>query len=88
MNNSIAAIILTKNEAKHIVRCIESLQDVCDEVIVVDSLSTDNTCELAESMGARVYKNPWKTMPRSLIMGCMNVIFSRNGFGALMLTSS
>lgn len=37
MNNSIAAIILTKNEAKHIVRCIESLQDVCDEVIVVDS---------------------------------------------------
>ena len=54
MNNSIAAIILTKNEAKHIVRCIESLQDVCDEVIVVDSLSTDNTCELAESMGARV----------------------------------
>ena len=60
MNNSIAAIILTKNEAKHIVRCIESLQDVCDEVIVVDSLSTDNTCELAERMGARVYKNPWK----------------------------
>ena len=81
MNNSIAAIILTKNEAKHIVRCIESLQDVCDEVIVVDSLSTDNTCELA----VRIHG---KTMPRSLIMGCMNVIFSRNGFGALMLTSS
>lgn len=88
MNNSIAAIILTKNEAKHIVRCIESLQDVCDEVIVVDSLSTDNTCELAESMGARVYKNPWKNYATQFIMGCMNVIFSRNGFGALMLTSS
>lgn len=29
-------------------------------MIVVDSLSTDNTCELAESMGARVYRNPWK----------------------------
>ena len=60
MNNSIAAIILTKNEAKHIVRCIRSLEGICDEVIVVDSLSTDNTCELAESMGARVYRNPWK----------------------------
>lgn len=60
MNNSIAAIILTKNEEKHIARCIESLQDVCEEIIVVDSLSTDRTCEIAESMGARVYKNPWK----------------------------
>ena len=60
MNNSIAAIILTKNEPKHIVRCIRSLEGICDEVIVVDSLSTDNTCELAESMGARVYRNPWK----------------------------
>ena len=87
MNNSIAAIILTKNEAKHIV-LIESLQDVCDEVIVVDSLSTDNTCELAESMGARVYKNPWKNYATQFNYGCMNVIFSRNGFGALMLTSS
>ena len=37
-----------------------SLEGICDEVIVVDSLSTDNTCELAESMGARVYRNPWK----------------------------
>lgn len=87
MNNSIAAIILTKNEAKHIVRCIRSLEGICDEVIVVDSLSTDNTCELAESMGARVYRNPWKTMLHSLTTGCMSVIFSRNGFGALMLMS-
>ena len=45
---------------RHIVRCIRSLEGICDEVIVVDSLSTDNTCELAESMGARVYRNPWK----------------------------
>ena len=61
MNNSISAIILTKNEAKHIVRCIPSLEGICDEVIVVDSLSTDNTCELAESMGARVYRPQTRT---------------------------
>lgn len=60
MKNSIAAIILTKNEEKHIARCIGSLRDVCEEIIVVDSLSTDRTCEIAVSMGARVYKNPWK----------------------------
>lgn len=59
-SNSIAAIILTKNEEKHIARCIGSLRDVCEEIIVVDSVSTDKTCEIAESMGARVYKNPWK----------------------------
>ena len=60
MNNTIAAIILTKNEEKHIVRCIQSLQGVCEEIFVIDSFSTDRTCEIAESMGAKVYKNPWK----------------------------
>lgn len=37
MNNSIAAIILTKNEEKHIERCINSLKGICEEIIVVDS---------------------------------------------------
>ena len=58
--NSIAAIILTKNEEKHIARCINSLKGICDEVFVIDSLSTDRTCEIAEELGAKVYKNPWK----------------------------
>ena len=60
IKNSIAAIILTKNEEKHIARCINSLKGICDEVFVIDSLSTDRTCEIAESLGAKVYKNPWK----------------------------
>lgn len=60
MNNSIAAIILTKNEEKHIARCINSLKGICQEIVVVDSLSTDETCDIAESMGARVYKRTWK----------------------------
>lgn len=58
--STIAAIILTKNEEKHIARCINSLKGICDEVFVVDSLSTDRTCEIAEELGAKVYKNPWK----------------------------
>ena len=60
MNNSIAAIILTKNEEKHIARCINSLKGICNEIFVIDSLSTDRTCEIAEELGAKVYKNPWK----------------------------
>lgn len=60
IKNSIAAIILTKNEEKHIARCINSLKGICNEIFVIDSLSTDRTCEIAEELGAKVYKNPWK----------------------------
>lgn len=59
-NNSIAAIILTKNEQKHLERCIQSLKGICDEIIVIDSFSTDRTCEIAEKLGARVYRNIWR----------------------------
>lgn len=40
---SIAAIILTKNEEKHITRCINSLKGICDEIFVIDSFSDDKT---------------------------------------------
>ena len=57
MSNTIAAIILTKNEEKHIARCIGSLKNVCDEVIVVDSFSSDKTCEIAKSHGAEICRH-------------------------------
>ena len=59
-DNSIAAIILTKNEEKHIARCIDSLRGVCDEIWVIDSYSTDKTCEIAERLGAHVRQHAWK----------------------------
>jgi glycosyltransferase involved in cell wall biosynthesis len=46
--------IITLNESKNIKKCIDSLKKVCDEVIVVDSYSEDNTVELAKSLGVRV----------------------------------
>lgn len=49
----LSVIIITKNEAKHIVGCLESVA-FADEFIVVDSGSTDNTVELARDFGARV----------------------------------
>lgn len=51
---SITGIVITKNEERHIEECITSLQQVCDEVIVVDSESKDRTVEIAESLGAKV----------------------------------
>lgn len=52
---AISGIITTLNEGNNIVEAIKSLQQVCDEVIVVDSNSTDRTRELAEAAGAKVY---------------------------------
>ena len=50
----ISGTIITYNEEDHIEACIDSLRRVCDDVLVVDSLSTDRTCEIARAAGARV----------------------------------
>lgn len=60
MSVTAAAIILTYNEEQHITRCINSLKGVVDEVYVVDSFSTDTTVEIAQLLGAKVFKNHWK----------------------------
>ena len=60
MKQSIAAVILTKNEEKHIVRCLKSLKGICDDVVVVDCFSDDRTTELAKEHGARVIQHEWK----------------------------
>lgn len=51
---TLAVLILTKNEEQNITRCISSVS-FADEVIVVDSGSEDNTCKMAEALGAKVY---------------------------------
>lgn len=50
-----STLILTRNEAHNIERCLASLA-ACDDVVVLDSFSTDETCKLAETMGARVFQ--------------------------------
>ena len=50
----LSVVIITFNEEKNIGRCLESVKAVADEIIVVDSLSTDKTKEIALSHGAVV----------------------------------
>jgi len=50
----LSVIILTKNEQDMIKDCLLSIKDLADEVIVVDSNSTDKTIKLAERLGAKV----------------------------------
>ena len=54
----LAAVILTKNAANHIVDCIETLR-FADRVVVSDSFSTDGTTELAQGAGAEIIQRPF-----------------------------
>ncbi|WP_315818708.1 glycosyltransferase family 2 protein [Paraflavitalea speifideaquila] len=49
----LSVVIITFNEEKNIKRCLESVQSVADEVIVVDSLSTDGTKRICNEFGVR-----------------------------------
>ena len=51
---AISGLVITFNEEKNIGKCIDALFKVCNEVIVVDSLSSDNTVKIAEEKGAKV----------------------------------
>ena len=53
--NKISGTIITLNNELLIRDCIVSLKKICDEIIVVDSLSIDNTVKIAEGLGATVY---------------------------------
>lgn len=57
--SGITGVVITLNEASNIEACLASMAHVCDELIVVDSGSTDETCRLAEQAGARVIKQPY-----------------------------
>lgn len=60
IRGTVAANIITKDEERNIVRCIESVRDVVDEIIVVDTGSGDNTLAEAINAGARIGQVKWK----------------------------
>jgi len=57
---TLSVCIITLNEEVNIARTLASVQGIADEIIVVDSGSTDATVKIAESLGARVFHEPWK----------------------------
>lgn len=58
MRETVTGLILTYNGERLLEKCIKSLA-FCDEILVVDSESTDRTREIAEACGARIIVNPW-----------------------------
>lgn len=61
---SITAIIIAKNEAAMIINCINTLS-WCDEILVIDSASSDDTAKLAENAGVRVVGFSHRSMAKT-----------------------
>lgn len=55
----LTAVIITNNEERNIARCLESIKDVADEIVVVDSGSTDRTEEICNSFNVKFVKQEW-----------------------------
>jgi glycosyltransferase involved in cell wall biosynthesis len=51
--------MIVKNEAKNLPRCLESVRSVVDEIVIVDTGSTDDTVAVAEKYGARILHFAW-----------------------------
>ena len=58
MSNLLSVVIISKNEETYIGDAIKSA-DFADEVLLLDSCSSDNTCEVAKKLGARVEHHHW-----------------------------
>ncbi len=59
MQKAITATIITLNEEKHIRDVILNVQEICDEVVIVDSFSSDKTCDIAKELGAIVVQQKY-----------------------------
>jgi len=56
----LSAVIITFNEEKNIGRCLDSLVGIVDDVVVVDSFSTDKTAAICKSKGVRFIQHAFE----------------------------
>lgn len=57
---AISVVIIALNEEKNMRRCLYSVQEIADEIVVIDSGSTDETVEICEQYGARIIQHPFQ----------------------------
>ena len=73
--NDISVLILTNNENLHLERCLRSLNFFAKKIYIVDSFSTDNTLEIANSFGVEVKQNTWTNYAKQFNWGLENFTF-------------
>ncbi|QAA30594.1 glycosyltransferase [Clostridium manihotivorum] len=59
MKNQVSLCMIVKNEEEYLPRCLASIKDIVDEIIIVDTGSTDRTLEIAKSFNAKTYFFKW-----------------------------
>ena len=59
-NPTLSLCLIVKDEEEFLPRCLDSVKDYVDELIIVDTGSTDSTVEIARRYGAKVYHHPWE----------------------------
>ncbi len=60
LNPTLSLCMIVKNEEESLPTCLESVKDYVDEIIIVDTGSTDSTVEIAERYNAKVYYHSWE----------------------------
>lgn len=55
----ISVVVITLNEERNLARCLDSVKELADEILVVDSMSTDNTIDIAKKYGANIIQQPF-----------------------------
>ncbi len=59
MPQTISLCMITKNEEKYLGDCLNLVKDIVDEIIIVDTGSTDNTKKIAKNFGAKIFDFKW-----------------------------
>jgi glycosyltransferase involved in cell wall biosynthesis len=72
---SLTILVLTKNETLHIRRCIESLKNIAEKIIILDSFSTDDTMNIINEYGELIefYQNKWINYSSQFQWGLDNI---------------
>lgn len=62
--NKLSVTVITLNEKKDLPRALSSVKELADEIVVVDSGSTDNTLKIAKKFGVKIYKRKFDNYAR------------------------
>lgn len=83
---NLSVVINTKNSAEFLANCLDSVKNIADEIVVVDSASTDNTVAIAKKFGAKIHQFPQPEI--GFVEAAREYLFERaNGQWLLLLDS-
>jgi glycosyltransferase involved in cell wall biosynthesis len=70
----VSAIVLTLNEEKNLQSCLASIKDYLEEIIIIDSFSTDNTLDIAKKYSHKIYQRKWINYSKQFIWALENAV--------------